>query len=106
MCPHCDVMMKVHQREQKLLCHICSHSSEIPHSCPSCHGHHIEHTGVGTQHIETVLESVFPDTKIYRFDSDSLRTVASRKEVLSDLAQADIIIGTKMMTTGFNFQKI
>ncbi len=106
MCPHCDVMMKVHQKEQKLLCHICSHSVDIPHTCPSCWGQHIEYTGVGTQHIETVLRSMFPHIKIYRFDSDSLRTAASRKEALSELNEADIVIGTKMMTTGFNLQKI
>ena len=106
MCPNCDVMMKVHELEQKLLCHICSHSSSIPHSCPSCHGHHIEHTGVGTQHIESTLQKIFSDKKIYRFDSDSMKTVASREQVLSELSASDIIIGTKMMTTGFNLQKI
>lgn len=43
---------------------------------------------------------------IYRFDSDSMKNISSKREALWNLDTADIIIGTKMLTTGFNFEKI
>lgn len=43
---------------------------------------------------------------IYRFDSDALKTISSKKEAVKDLEAADIIIGTKMLTTGFDFEGV
>jgi primosomal protein N' (replication factor Y) len=63
---------------------------------------------VGTQQIEKVLREYFENQKIniFRFDSDSTKTLSGKKAALADLENADIIIGTKMMTTGFDFEKI
>lgn len=99
MCPNCDVSMYVHKTEKKLLCHICSESSPLPHKCSNCESTRIEFTGVGTQHIEEVLKNIFPEKRIYRFDSDALSRVSGKKEALDLLEEADIIIGTKMLTT-------
>ena len=106
MCPNCDVSMHVHKAEKKLICHICSKDISIPYKCPKCNGIEIEFVWVGTQHIEEILKDIFPKQYIYRFDSDALSKVSQKKEALNSLEKANIIIGTKMLTTWFNFQKV
>ncbi len=105
-CPNCDVSLHVHHNPKHLKCHICQHSFRIPLNCPHCHGNTLKNIGVGTQQIEEKITSKFPESKIYRFDSDSMKNSSSKKLALSQLTQADIIIGTKMITTGFDFEKI
>ena len=78
----------------------------MPLCCPTCFGTQLLQIGVGTQQIETALQKYLPNTNIYRFDSDSMKNISSKKQALSQLIQADIIIGTKMITTGFDFEKI
>jgi len=43
---------------------------------------------------------------IFRFDTDTMKTKKSKSEAIHNLVNADIIIGTKMITTGFNFEKV
>jgi len=106
-CENCDVSLTVHNNPHILKCHLCQNHFSLPHSCPSCHGQKLKQIGVGTQQIESILREYFSDnTNIYRFDSDAMKTVSSKREALWDLEQADIIIGTKMITTGFDFENI
>lgn len=105
-CKHCDRALTVHKNPKKCICHICAEQTPYPISCPHCHGSQLLELGVGTEHIEEVIGKIFPTAKVYRFDSDALKTVASKSEALAHLERADIIIGTKMLTTGFNFEKI
>lgn len=106
ICPNCDVTLHVHKPENKLLCHICSHSSPLPYTCNACWGNHIEFVGLGTKHIEEILWNIFPNSHIYRFDSDALTKVSGKKEALQSIEKADIVIGTKMLTTGFNLKNV
>lgn len=111
-CPNCDTSLSVHHNPEHLNCHICNHKYRIPLSCPHCKGNSLRQIGIGTQQIEQVLQKYFnnsgwePTINIYRFDSDSTKTLSSKRQALSELAEADIIIGTKMVSTGFNFEKI
>ncbi len=52
------------------------------------------------------MKKYFWEKNIYRFDSDSMKNISSKNQALSELEYADIIIGTKMITTGFDFEKI
>jgi len=106
-CENCDVSLTVHNNPSLLKCHLCQNHFPITHTCPSCQGQKLKQVGIGTQQIETVLKSYFDtNINIYRFDSDAMKTVSSKKEALSELENADIIIGTKMITTGFDFENI
>lgn len=105
-CPNCDTSLSIHSHPQRLLCHMCACQFPYPLSCPNCHGAQLLQIGVGTQQIETDLKKYFPEKQIYRFDSDSMKNISSKREALWYLESADIIIGTKMITTGFNFEKV
>ena len=105
-CPNCDTSLSIHSNPAHLLCHLCTTRYDLPHSCSNCNGTNLLSIWVGTQQIEQVLSSHFSKEKIYRFDSDSMKNISSKKQALLSLENADIVIGTKMITTGFNFEKI
>lgn len=56
--------------------------------------------------IQESIMKLFPASQVTRFDTDSLQTVSAKKEATTMLDTADIIIGTKMITTGFNIQRL
>jgi primosomal protein N' len=39
------------------------------------------------------------NNKIFRFDTDTIKNKKQKKEALENLEKADVIIGTKMITT-------
>jgi len=105
-CPNCDVSLSVHTHPQHFMCHICTHRYNIPQNCPECSGTNLKSVGIGTQQVETVLKEYFTSAKVYRFDSDSMKNISSKKAALGNIEDADIVIGTKMLTTWFNFDNI
>ncbi len=107
-CQNCDVSLSVHNNPRKLLCHLCGNSEWFPLECKNCHGTNLLTVGVGTQQIEETLGVYFKknDLNIYRFDSDSMKNISSKKAAIGELEAADIIIGTKMITTGFDFERV
>jgi len=61
---------------------------------------------IGTQQIEDSLKALFPNNSIFRFDADSVKNKTEKQKALETLRNADIIIGTKMITTGFDFKNV
>ncbi len=105
-CPNCDVSLYVHTNPDCLRCHICNNAFSPQNNCKSCNSTRLKPVWVGTQQIETLLKNLYPHALVYRFDSDNMKNISSKKAALQELDTADIIIGTKMITTGFNFDKI
>lgn len=105
-CPKCDISLSVHSHPHHLLCHLCASRFNMPLACTKCKGTKLKSIGVGTQQIEQALRSYFKKENIYRFDSDSVKNISSKQEALTHLENADIIIGTKMITTWFDFEKV
>jgi len=56
--------------------------------------------------VEDSIRTLFPTANIFRMDSDYLGKTTLKRDALKYMHEADIIIGTKMMTTGFDFQGI
>jgi primosomal protein N' (replication factor Y) (superfamily II helicase) len=75
-------------------------------ACASCHKKTLQKVWVGTQQIESSLEQYYPKAKICRFDTDSIKNKTEKLSAISMLTSADIIIGTKMITTGFNIPNL
>lgn len=105
-CPNCDTSLSVHHTPDRLLCHLCGKTDNIPLRCSKCWGNHLKNVWVGTQQIEKSLRDIFSKANIYRFDTDALKTKWTKTQALESLTQADIIIGTKMITTGFDFENV
>ena len=105
-CPNCDVSLSVHSNPDHLRCHICNNAFNIPKQCSKCSKSNLKPVWVWTQQIESIMKELYRENTVYRFDSDSMKNISSKREALWNLDSADIIIGTKMLTTGFNFEKV
>lgn len=105
-CEKCDTSISVHHHPKQLMCHLCGDCTPFPITCKNCQWTNLKWVGTGTQQIETSLKNIFPKNEIYRFDSDSVKTKTWKVAALQQLKNADIIIGTKMITTGFDFENV
>ncbi len=104
-CPRCDTSLTVYS-SKIIQCHTCWYTENIPLQCKKCRSVELEKIGVGIEQVEKSIAQFFPDSHIFRFDSDTLKTKSEQKWALEKLKNADIIIGTKMITTGFDLKNI
>lgn len=122
-CPNCSVAMTYHTyrritdildadnareimgRSGVLKCHYCGHRAHVPEKCSECGEDNFSYVGVGTQKAEEELSLLFPDIKTLRLDADTTTTKSSYEEILGAFRekQADVLIGTQMVTKGHNF---
>ncbi len=107
-CEQCDVSMNVHLYPEKLMCHVCNNTKNIPHSCEKCGSKHLKKVWIWTQQVENFLKNYFSkeNINIFRFDTDVIKNKTQKAWALEELKKADIIIGTKMITTGFDFENV
>lgn len=107
-CTQCDVSLTYHKRDNRLVCHYCGYSCEIPHVCPACRQATIEVRGFGTERIEEDVEKVFPDIPIARMDMDTTRSRNAYQEIIDNFAEgkSKILIGTQMVTKGLDFDRV
>lgn len=105
-CPRCDIALSVHKNPEILMCHHCSYSENISLHCDTCNGSNLKKIWVGTEQIEESIAKIFPNTTKFRLDSDNVANLTLKKEALQNIQKAQIIIGTKMITTGFDLKDI
>lgn len=107
-CTQCDVSLTYHKRDNRLVCHYCGYSCEVPRMCPACLQPTIEVRGFGTERIEEDVESIFPDTPLARMDMDTTRSRNAYQEIIDNFAEgkSKILIGTQMVTKGLDFDRV
>lgn len=107
-CPHCDVSLTYHKKDNKLVCHYCGYHSPIPRKCPSCSNPAILTRGFGTEKIEDEIALLFPDARISRLDLDTTRKKNAFDQIIQDFekGQTDILIGTQMISKGLDFENL
>lgn len=106
-CPHCDVSLSEH-RNGKMICHYCGYEERKATLCPSCGSKFILGFKAGTQQIEDVLHTQFPQAKVLRMDADTTKSKDSYEEILSAFSnrEADILVGTQMIVKGHDFPNV
>ena len=107
-CKRCDAHMTYHKSRQLLRCHHCGAESAVPHSCADCGGSELISIGAGTERIEQLLQSQYPDIRVERIDRDTTRRKGSLHEKL-ELARsgnARILVGTQMLAKGHDFPNV
>ena len=107
-CTQCDVSLTYHKRDNRLVCHYCGYSCEVPRMCPACLQPTIEVRGFGTERIEEDVEAVFPEVPLARMDMDTTRSRNAYQEIIDDFAagKSKILIGTQMVTKGLDFDRV
>jgi primosomal protein N' (replication factor Y) len=109
-CPNCSLALTYHRRDQKLSCHICGHTAEVPPVCPNakCRNPKIRYAGLGTEKVEHTLGKLFPNARVRRMDSDIMKRKEDYRRVLGDFrtGKIDVLVGTQMIAKGLHFPNV
>jgi len=104
-CPNCSVSMTFHMRDRSLRCHYCGNHTAAPDTCPECNSYGLKGQGFGTERLTQTLADMMPAARIERMDSDTSSLRGARARMLAELraGEIDILVGTQMITKGFDF---
>ena len=107
-CEHCDVPLTYHQKLNRLVCHYCGTQYDLPWQCPNCGHTELRDIGCGTEKIEKVVQSLFPEARTARMDLDTTRSRSGYERILETFSRGDtdILIGTQMVTKGLDFERV
>jgi primosomal protein N' (replication factor Y) len=107
-CRFCDITMTFHKGSNFYKCHLCGHTLPSTVNCPECKSSKINNFGFGTEKIETMLKTMFPDARLARMDQDTTAKKGSILKLLRSIRNrtVDIIVGTQMLAKGHDFPSI
>ena len=121
-CRNCDISLTFHRHDFEhehenhamtrykgkgyAVCHYCGSKTLVPVQCPICR-HSFTMSGVGVQKLEEQLAMKFPQAKVRRIDSDSMRS-DDYYDLLKDFAEGkiDILAGTQILAKGLHFPNV
>ena len=108
-CPNCSIYLTYHKIINKIICHHCGYQNSSKRTCVDkklfCN---FSLYGPGVEKVFEELKKIFPNKVIKIFSSDYLKK-KKQSEILIDEAgdkKIDILIGTQMISKGFNFPKL
>lgn len=107
-CPNCNVSLTYHKAINKLVCHYCDYAENVHTKCPECSSKYIKHFGIGTQRVADEVAELFPAASVIRMDADTTSARQSHEKLLTSFRnrEADILIGTQMITKGLDFENV
>ncbi len=106
-CPHCNVSLTLHSGS-RLICHYCGYSEPLPRRCPACQSAEPIPMGFGTEKIEQEIAALFPEARVARLDRDTLTSESACNRIIEafERGETDILVGTQIITKGFDFSKV
>ena len=106
-CPHCDITLTFHKSSNHLRCHYCGYTVIKSEICPNCHEKSLASFGLGTEKLEEELNNRY-HTNIIRMDIDTTSKKGSSESLIKEIEKgnANIIVGTQMISKGFDFPKV
>ena len=104
-CPHCNVALVFHRAGRAVECHHCGLSDAPPTTCGKCGGANVQFAGFGTERVEDELRRLLPQARPTRMDRDTTAGKGAHVRIVEDFrnAEADVLVGTQMVTKGFHF---
>ena len=104
-CSQCDITLTFHRGRDRAMCHYCGVEVPVPKNCPECRYAPLKAMGMGTERVEQEMRDLFPQARLFRMDSDSMRARGSYEEVVGRLTRGeiDILVGTQMIAKGHDF---
>ena len=108
ICSNCSLYLTFHKIKDKAICHHCSFEQSIKKKCKSDGNCQFIMYGPGVEKIFDEIKEIFPNKKINIFSSDYLKTKNETKNLFRKISEdkIDILIGTQMISKGFNFPKL
>ena len=107
-CPHCDASLTYHKKSNMLSCHYCGFKMTSPSICPHCGSDKIRFVGNGTEKILEEVNKILPEAKALRIDLDTINKISDYENAYNEFKshEADILIGTQMITKGLDFDDV
>ncbi|MEI8346574.1 MAG: primosomal protein N' [Pseudomonadota bacterium] len=107
-CPNCSVNLKYFHARKEMSCQYCNYKAPYPEICPTCGNMNIYQKGFGTERLQHILQNLFADKSIERFDRDEIKNFSQLNQRLNDFHQGkiDILVGTQMLSKGHNFHRV
>lgn len=106
-CPHCNVTLTMHRTSNRMECHYCGYVADVPHHCPQCETADLKPMGFGTERVEEAVAELFPEARIARLDRDTSTSESAFRRIVRGVesGETDILVGTQMITKGFDFSR-
>lgn len=107
-CKNCDVTLTLHKYSNKLHCHYCGTTYPKIVDCPACGTVNWMEKNFGTEKIEEMIETEFPNLRVARMDVDSVRGKTAHDSLIKLFEQQriDVLVGTQMVVKGLDFDKV
>ena len=108
VCSNCSMYLTFHKKKNKAICHHCLLEKKIENKCKEEGYCNFIMYGPGVEKIFDEVQKIFPKNKVEIFSSDYMKK-KQQTEVLFDKInnnKVDILIGTQMISKGFNFPKL
>ncbi|MFW5688082.1 MAG: replication restart helicase PriA [Spirochaetota bacterium] len=104
-CKHCSVGLTYHKERDLMVCHYCGYRTRPVTQCPDCGSFDVGYSGFGTERVEEELAARFPDWRVARVDTDSVRKKGVLEETIASFrkGEIDVLLGTQMVAKGLNF---
>lgn len=108
VCFQCAVSLTWHKSINRLVCHYCGHTAEMPLHCGNCGSTSISTRGFGTEKIEDEIKIIFPDAVVDRMDHDTTRGRNAFSRIIKSFEEGrvDILTGTQMISKGLDFENL
>jgi primosomal protein N' (replication factor Y) (superfamily II helicase) len=106
--PHTQTNLRYFKRQNILKSQHSDFQMPLPQICPECGNMQMDLKGFGTEKVQEVLQGIFPDKVIERFDRDEIKNTTDLVESLERFHQGktDIYVGTQMLSKGHNFKRV
>ncbi|PIR57819.1 MAG: primosomal protein N' [Parcubacteria group bacterium CG10_big_fil_rev_8_21_14_0_10_38_31] len=106
-CEKCDSPLVLHKKTDKktnFICHKCISSFSAEDRCPYCKSWRLKSLGVGVERVAEEINSLFPKFKLFRMDSDMVKTKKQGEKVIGDFFSmpGSILIATEMIFSYLN----
>ena len=108
ICPNCSMYLTFHKKKNKAVCHHCSLEKKIKNKCKEGADCNFIMYGPGVEKIFDEVRNIFPKKKVEIFSSDYMKKKQQTDLLFNKINnnEVDILIGTQMISKGFNFPKL
>ncbi len=108
ICPNCSLYLTFHKLKNKTICHHCAFEKYLDVECKIKKKCEFVMYGPGVEKIYDELKEKCPNKFISIFSSDYLKKKDETKNMFKKIFEKkiDILIGTQMISKGFNFPKL
>ena len=108
ICNNCSMYLTFHKNKNKAICHHCSSERKISKKCKDGKNCDFIMYGPGVEKIYEEVVRLFPLSKVEILSSDYMKKKNYTSSMFNRIKnnQLDILIGTQMISKGFNFPKL